>query len=99
MFLNLRSERGSAMVAVLGVMAVTAIIGVTIVTATVNGMAVTSAAKAGIQARAAAEAGIDRALVDIQGTCVTAYESTTEPHFEYELAYRTGTNAWINGCP
>lgn len=100
MFLTrMRNDHGSAMVAVLGVMAVTTIIAATVVATTINGLGVTSSTKAGVQARAAAEAGIDRALVDIQGTCVTTFESTTGPHFEYELAHKTGAAAWVNGCP
>jgi hypothetical protein len=101
MFLRqLRDDsRGSAMIAVIGVVAVTAIISVTVVATTVSGMAVTSSTKASVQARAAAEAGIDRALVDVQTSCLTTYESTTDPHYKYKLAYRIGTQAWINGCP
>lgn len=90
---------GSAMIAVIGVVAITAIISVTVVATTISGLATTSSTKALVQARAAAEAGIDRALVDIQTTCVTTYESNTDPHYSYQLAYKIGTGAWVNGCP
>lgn len=87
------------MIAVIGVVAITAIISVTVVATTISGLAATSSTKALVQARAAAEAGIDRALVDIQTTCVTTFESSTDPHYKYQLAYKIGTGAWVNGCP
>ena len=62
MFLNLnrlfpqRDERGSTLLAVMGLALVTSVIGVTVVTATINGLGVTTSTRAGDQARAAAEA-------------------------------------------
>ena len=73
------------MLAVLGLALVTSVIGVTVVTATINGLGVTSSSRAGVQARAAAEAGVDRALVAIQGSCVTTFTSTTNPRYSYDL--------------
>jgi len=107
MFLNLnrlfpqRDERGSTMLAVLGLALVTSVIGVTVVTATINGLGVTSSTRAGVQARAAAEAGVDRALVAIQSGCATTFESTTVPRYKYDLKYSINTAAptWVPGCP
>lgn len=67
--MRLRSdERGSALMAVLGVMAVTAIIGMTITAATINALGVTSSTKASVQALAAAEAGVDVAVSALRTT-------------------------------
>ncbi|MET3767537.1 cytoskeletal protein CcmA (bactofilin family) [Marisediminicola sp. UYEF4] len=107
MFLNLnrlfpqRDERGSTMLAVLGLALVTSVIGVTVVTATINGLGVTSSTRAGVQARAAAEAGVDRALVAIQSGCVTTFESTTVPRYKYELKHSINSvnPIWVTGCP
>ena len=97
---RLRDERGGAMVAVLGIMAVTSIIGVTITASTVNALSFTSATRAAVQARAAAEAGIDRALVDLQSACVATSVSTVAPRFSYALQYTlAGTPVWRVGCP
>lgn len=89
------------MLAVLGLALVTSVIGVTVVTATINGLGVTSSSRAGVQARAAAEAGVDRALVAIQGSCVTTFTSTTNPRYRYDLTYSISTSSptWVSGCP
>lgn len=106
MFLNLvkpaeSSDRGSTMLAVLGLTAVTAVVSLTVVASTVNGLGFTSSTRAGVQARAAAEAGIDQAVADIQGSCVSTFASTTDPIFTYDLAYSilSTTPTWVAGCP
>ncbi|WP_411720738.1 hypothetical protein [Mycetocola sp.] len=96
-------ESGSALIGVLALMMVTAVIGVTIVTATVHGLSVTSSARADVQSRAAAEAGIDVAVVGLQTTssCSTAgavYESTTKPLFRAAIEYESA-GIWVPGCP
>lgn len=97
---RLRGENGAAMIAVIGIIGVTMVIGVTVTASTVNALGVTSATRAGTQARAAAEAGIDRALVDVQSACLTSYAATGEPTFEYAMAYRMPTGTmWVDGCP
>ena len=92
------------MLAVLGLALVTSVIGVTVVTATINGLGVTSSSRAGVQARAAAEAGVDRALVAIQGSCATTFTSTTNPRYRYDLQHSIPTSppsppTWVTGCP
>jgi Tfp pilus assembly protein PilX len=96
-------ESGSALIGVLALMMVTAVIGVTIVTATVHGLSVTSSSRASVQSRAAAEAGIDVAVVGLQtpSSCATAgavYESTTAPVFRAAIEYESG-GTWLPGCP
>jgi Tfp pilus assembly protein PilX len=96
-------ESGSALVAVLALMLVTAIIAVTIVTATVHGLSVTSASRASVQSRAAAEAGIDVAVVGLKTPtdCATngaVFESTSSPVFRAAIEYESA-GAWVPGCP
>ncbi len=95
------SEQGSALIAVLGVMAVAAIIAVTVTTSTVHALGVTSSNRASVQARAAAEAGIDQALVDLQNTCTVTSQSLTAPRYEYVFSYALNSvsPSWQPGCP
>jgi hypothetical protein len=53
------SERGSAILAVLGVMGVTMVIAVTTTTASLHAVGITTSTRASVEAEAAAEAGID----------------------------------------
>ena len=96
-----RDERGSTLLAVIGLALVTSVIGVTVVTATINGLGVTTSTRAGVQARAAAEAGVDRALVAIQSGCVTTFQTTTAPRFKYSLQHSISSTSptWVTGCP
>lgn len=66
-----QNDEGGALIAVIGIATVTAIIAVTVSTAAVHGLAMTSSARASVQARAASEAGIDVAVVGLQtpGNC------------------------------
>lgn len=91
------------MMAVLGIMAVTLVIGATVSAATINALGFTSATKASVQSRAAAEAGIDVALVGLQnsGSCATAnaiYASTAVPAYRATVEYDAGVG-WVVGCP
>ena len=97
----LRDERGSTMLAVMGLALVTSVIGVTVVTATINGLGVTTSTRAGVQARAAAEAGVDRALVAIQSSCSPTFSSATLPKYQYEIKHSIDsiTPTWVAGCP
>ncbi|WP_150307838.1 hypothetical protein [Planctomonas psychrotolerans] len=109
MFLNrtaarLRDEdEGSTMLAVIGLMAVTAVISVTVAAATIHGLGVSSSVQASIQSRAAAEAGIDvaRAGLLTAGSCGSVsgvYESTTAPAYRARVQYDAG-GGWVSGCP
>ncbi|WP_146066167.1 hypothetical protein [Cryobacterium sp. Y82] len=77
-------ERGSSLLAVIGLMGVAAIATLAIAGSTMNSLGVSSAARAGVQAQAAAEAGIDAALLNLtKKTCVDGkISSTTDPVFE-----------------
>ncbi|TFD15306.1 hypothetical protein E3T26_07350 [Cryobacterium sp. TMT1-21] len=90
--------------AVLGVMAVTVIIGMTITAATINGLSVTTTSRAAVQARAAAEAGIDKAAVGLlKGTCQAQgnlYQSLPGdiPKYTATIWLPSGAD-WVRGCP
>lgn len=63
-----RNDRGSALIAVIGVMAVGAIIAVTLTAASLNALGVTTSTRASVQSRAAADAGIDVAVSQLRAT-------------------------------
>ena len=60
------SDRGSALMAVVGVMAVLVIITLTVTSSSLQALNVTTSIRGGVQAQAAAEAGIDVALAGLQ---------------------------------
>lgn len=108
MFLRsrLREDRGAALVAVIGVTAVTAIIGLAITAATLNALGTTTSNRAATQSRAAAEAGIDAALVGLKATngCMTAggtWSSTLVPSYSVTIAFALDSDpsVWTEGCP
>lgn len=102
-----RDERGSAMVAVLGVMGVTLVIALTTTTASLHAVGITTATRASVEAEAAAEAGIDYAASQLATlVCQPTYSSLTAPIFSVvvsssDLQTSPGTTdtSWINGCP
>jgi len=96
------NDQGSALIAVLGVMAVTMVIGVTVAAATISSLGFTSSTRAGIQSVAAAESGVNIAEVALRkGTCAASYTRATAPAYTAALSYSLSAtnNSWINGCP
>ncbi|TFC35447.1 hypothetical protein [Cryobacterium sp. TMT2-42-4] len=101
-------EQGSTLLAVIGVMAVTAIIALTVTAATLNGISATSSARASVQSRAAAEAGIDVTMVSLQvatgpESCSSRsglYDSVTGtvPKYSTKVQIDPGSG-WVTGCP
>lgn len=93
--------------AVFGVMAVTAIIGVTLTAATINALGFTSSSRAAVQSRAAADAGIDVAIRNLRTTngCVTdaagMFKSAvgTVPAYSVRLEHLDLALGWVVGCP
>ena len=100
-------ERGSTLVGVLGVMGVASVIGVTSTSMSVHALGFTTSTLAGVQAQAAAEAGIDFAASNLSTlACQSQYSSTSAPIFSVDVAYSTlpaapGDNdtSWVSGCP
>ena len=96
-------ERGSALVAVLGIAALMMIVGVLIASMAVTALGFTSTTRAGIQAKTAAESGINAAVVELRsGTCTASRTVLTSPAYSYYVYYSTATtgNSWsLNACP
>ena len=94
-------DRGSALLAVIGVMAVLVIITMTVATTTVSSLGFTSATRAGVQAQASAEAGIDFALAALTtGTCPASVSPAGAPKFSLAVAYSAvnAGDSWSAGC-
>ncbi len=96
-------ERGSAIIAVIGISAVIMIFVAVSGSLMVGAMHFTDTTRAGVQAQAAAEAGIVAAQADLsKGVCSAPYTSTTAPVYTVTVAYQlpdiTGTT-WHQGCP
>lgn len=100
-------ERGSALIGVLGVMGVASILGVTSTSMSVHALGFTTSTRAGVQAQAAAEAGIDFAAANLSTlACQSQYSSTSAPIFSVTVAYSTlpaapgdSDTSWVSGCP
>lgn len=103
-------ERGAALAAVIGLMATGLLLTALVTGSVVSAMGFSSANRAGVQAQAAAEAGIAAARAGlINGTCAAqpayagapAYVSATGTEPEYVATiWRAGaSNTWIAGCP
>lgn len=100
-------ERGSALIGVLGVMGVASVIGVTSVAMSIHAVGYTTATRAGVQAEAAAEAGIDYTAASLAtGVCQSVYSSSTAPVFSVTISYSTLATSpgdidtsWVSGCP
>lgn len=101
------NERGSAILAVLGVMGVTIVIAVTTTTASLHAVGITSSARASVEAEAAAEAGIDYAASKLAtSACQSTYTSSAAPIFSVVVSYSnlgtspgTTDTSWVSGCP
>ncbi|MDP1719858.1 MAG: hypothetical protein Q8L08_02500 [Candidatus Nanopelagicaceae bacterium] len=100
-------ERGSALIGVLGVMGVASVIGVTSVTMSIHAVGYTTSTRAGVQAEAAAEAGIDFTAANLAtSVCQPVYTSSTAPVFSVVISYSTLVSSpgdvdtsWVSGCP
>lgn len=69
--LRVHNDRGQVMLAVVGLIAVTVIITATIAVTTVRALGFTTMTRAGVEAQAAAESGVDAMIIELnQGRCV-----------------------------
>jgi hypothetical protein len=95
-----RDESGSALVAVIGVFAVMAVVGLTLAAGTINAVSFTSGTRAAVQAQASAEAGLDVAAAGLmRGQCPIS--SPAGANFTLAMSYSmqlTG-EVWSPGCP
>lgn len=102
-----RSERGSAMIAVIGVMALTAVVAMALGASALYSTGAASAARAGVQSRAAAESGLDVVAAGLSsGTLACASgvvdARTSDPSFLVRLYTSTdGGTTWTSSptCP
>lgn len=100
-------DRGSAIIGVLGVMGVTGVIALTITSMSLHAVGYTTSTRAGVQAEAAAEAGIDFAAANLAtSVCQPQYSSTSAPIFAVTVAYSNlqtspgyTDTSWVSGCP
>ena len=96
-------DGGSAIIAVIGIAAVMLIIGVTVASMSVHALSFSSSTRAGIQSKAAAESGINVAVVDLRnGNCSASYSRAGTPAYSARVSYSTSVtgNTWVlNTCP
>lgn len=97
-------ERGSALLAVIAVMGVTAILLIVFGLVTVNNLGTTSAHRAGVQAQAAAEAGLADTLAKLQTStpaCSDGSFSGADPAYDAQIYTATATTAFSStpACP
>lgn len=100
-------ESGSALIGVLGVMGVASVIGVTSMAMSIYAIGYTTSTRAGVQAEAAAEAGIDFAAASLAtSVCQPVYTSSTAPVFSVLISYSALASSpgdvdtsWVSGCP
>lgn len=100
-----RDERGAALTAVVGLMAVGVVLTAVVATSVITATGVTTSVRAGVQSQAAAEAGVAAARASLSaGTCAASsngrYVSNVAPEYVATVWYRTATTAnWVRGCP
>jgi hypothetical protein len=95
-------ERGSALIAVLGIALVMMIASLMIATMSISALGFTSTTRAGIQAKTAAESGINVAVVTLRsGACDATKTQTTAPAYAYQVSFSRATtgDSWVLNCP
>lgn len=101
--LNTRQDdRGSALIGVIALLGVTGVIAVTVGTVSVSSLQTTNGVAASVEARGAAEAGINAAELALRGAggCPSSgsITRTTAPAYTVEIQHDTGSG-WADGCP
>jgi hypothetical protein len=94
-------EAGSALAAVIGVIAVTAVVAVSLLATTVFGLGLANGGRTSVQARAAAEAGIDYAKARYDQCVAGALPAPPagSPSFSLQISHRRDGGSWKPGCP
>ncbi|WP_062073076.1 TadE/TadG family type IV pilus assembly protein [Demequina sediminicola] len=99
---NDRSDRGQAMVMVLGMILIMAVVITIIVSSTVFGAYFTTQTRASVESQAAADAGVDAIYAELSnGVCAPEVDRKDQiPAYEAKVQYReTETGPWIDDCP
>ncbi|MEI6220313.1 MAG: hypothetical protein WCP71_03285 [Actinomycetes bacterium] len=102
-----RKERGSALLGVFGVLGVTTVMALTVTTASLHALGFSTSTRAGVEAEAAAEAGVDFAAANLSNSiCQANYSSNTAPIYSVDISYSAlqtspgdTDNSWVAGCP
>lgn len=101
-----RDESGAALVAVIGIFAVTVILSMIVSSATINAIGFTSATRASVQSQASAESGIAAALAGLQvaDDCTSksgVYSSAegASPSYSATVWRQDDLGSWVKGCP
>ncbi|WP_104089480.1 MULTISPECIES: hypothetical protein [unclassified Cryobacterium] len=96
-------ERGSVLIAVIGVMAVLVIVTLTVTSSSLQSLGLTTSVLAGVQAQAAAEAGIAAGVVQLSTGCPLVEDNRlrrSAPQFEVIFSHLdSGAPVWEEGCP
>lgn len=100
-------ETGAALIGVLGIMGVSSAVAVTSTSVSLHAVGFTTSTRAGVQAEAAATAGIDFSAAQLaKSTCQPTYSNLTSPIFSVKISYSTLAtspgdvdNSWVTGCP
>ncbi len=97
-------EKGSALLVVVGVMALGLLISVLLASSLTATFTYTSTTKAGIQAQTAAESGVAAALVGLNtvGDCAAkggVYASSGNPNFRATIWRSLDGATWVKACP
>ena len=95
------TDRGSALLAVVGIMAVMAVVATTVIGVTLSSLRVSGAIRANVQAQAAAEAGIDYTAASLaRAVCPAITPPANAPVFTVAVSHTTSAaGSYISGCP
>jgi cytoskeletal protein CcmA (bactofilin family) len=97
-------ERGAALTAVVGLMAVGVVLTAVVASSVITATGITTSVRAGVQSQAAAEAGIAAARLGlVEGTCsARAHQYVnpvgSEPEYVATVWVPSGAG-WVRGCP
>ncbi|MFT4123818.1 MAG: hypothetical protein QM635_08300 [Microbacteriaceae bacterium] len=80
-------EEGSALIAAVALVFVSALIAVTVASSAAVSSGYATAARAGVQSRAAADAGVDRAYAELEDSSYVCSVSGTDPDYTAEISY------------
>ncbi len=107
MFLSRRigkppAERGSAFVAVLGIMGLASLVTMTVSGLSIGALNYTDTTRSGVQAQSAAESGIAVAAAALAASnCQPSFSSSTDPVYSVDVFFATSSTpgTWYAGCP
>ncbi len=108
MFLNrllagrARDERGSALIAVIGIMGVASLVTMTMSGLSIGAISYTNTTRSGVQAQTAAESGIAVAAAALAASnCQPGFSNSTDPAYSVVVFFATSSapGTWSTGCP